>query len=286
MALDITSGDEIILPTYVCKSVAEAIRSVGAVPVFCDVGEKWVMQLANAKTVATHRTKALIVPHMYGVFADVAAFRELDITVIEDCAQAVGDRAERSIAGDIGVFSFHPTKCLTTGEGGMAVSNDSRLNTRMREIRDGRNMEITPRFISPMPDTAAALGLSQLNRYSEALQRRRQMARIYTETIEQICPESLPSCSNANTMYFRFPLKLKGGLNSYEAAFAKRGIVARRGVDRLLHRLSGIADDRFATSVRHYDTTVSLPIYPALTSEELSRCVDAAKDLLSLAESA
>jgi dTDP-4-amino-4,6-dideoxygalactose transaminase len=206
---------------------------------------------------ATHRTKAFdSSAHVWRVRRR-RGIRELDITVIEDCAQAVGDRAERSIAGDIGVFSFHPTKCLTTGEGGMAVSNDSRLNTRMREIRDGRNMEITTRFISPMPDTAAALGLSQLNRYSEALQRRRQMARIYTETIEQICPESLPSCSNANTMYFRFPLKLKGCLNSYEAAFAKRGIVARRGVDRLLHRLSGIADD----SLRNVSAALRLQLY-------------------------
>ena len=277
MGLGVTSGDEVIVPTYVCKSVAEAVCAVGAVPVFCDVGEQWVIEPANAQRVKTTRTKAVIVPHMYGVYADVAAFLPLGISVIEDCAQAVGHRGERRVAGHAAIFSFHPTKCLTTGEGGMAVANDRDLVARMRAIRDGRQNGIVGRLISPMPDTSAALGRSQLARYEQALTRRVEIAGSYVKVVQRVRPDSLPRTALKNTMHFRFPLQLEGGLDACGFGFTKKGITVRRGVDRLLHRLAGLADDGFGTAVRHFGNTISVPIYPALTAEETDRCVDAMK---------
>ena len=94
--LDVGNGDEVVLPTYVCASVLEAVLEVGATPILCDVGRRWVMTLADAKRVASDKTAAIIVPHMYGVFADVESFLPMGVPVIEDCAQAIAGNAVRT----------------------------------------------------------------------------------------------------------------------------------------------------------------------------------------------
>src|SRR5882672_10925683 len=109
-AIGVRSGDEVILPTYVCRSVLEAVLAVEGQPILCDVGEDWVVVHDCVTKLVTPRTKAVIVPHMYGVFADVESFRSIGIPVIEDCAQAIDVDGSRSISGDVAVFSFHPTK--------------------------------------------------------------------------------------------------------------------------------------------------------------------------------
>ena len=114
-ALGVKSGDEFILPTYVCSSVLEAVFTIEAIPVLCDVGDEWVVKSENMSDYINKRTKAIIVPHMYGVFADVSSFREFGVPIIEDCAQALDYKKRRKISGDIAMFSFHPTKCITTG---------------------------------------------------------------------------------------------------------------------------------------------------------------------------
>src|SRR5579862_2405809 len=103
-ALDVGPSHEVVLPTYVCVSVLEAVITVGAKPVLADVGENWVMTHDDAVPLVTSRTRAIIVPHMYGVFADVPSFRSLGIPVIEDCAQGLDDRHARQIEGDIAIF--------------------------------------------------------------------------------------------------------------------------------------------------------------------------------------
>src|SRR5882672_11343027 len=120
-ALGIGSGDEVVLPTYVCPKVPEAVLTTGATPVLCDMSDYWTLKPDNVEPYVSPRTKALIVPHLYGIFSDTRSFHRFGIPVIEDCAQAIGHAGKRPpSSGDIAIFSFHPTKLLTTGEGGMA----------------------------------------------------------------------------------------------------------------------------------------------------------------------
>ncbi len=284
LALGAGPGDEVVLPTYVCHTVLEAVITTGATPVCCDVGQDWVVTAETILPCVNKRTRAVIVPHIYGIFADVSAIRDLGIPVVEDCAQAVAGSGSRAMESDIAVFSFHPTKCLTTGEGGMTVSPNPDLVSVMREIRDGGTDGIKGRLLSPLSDLASALGLSQLSRYAESLKRRKELVHAYFRSLSAVIPESLPQVSDDRTMWYRLPLRLSGGIDVWRRHFAERGIHVRMGVDRLLHRSLDLHDDSYPAAVRHFQETVSLPLYPALTDEEHARVLDAAVEIFSKVE--
>ncbi len=271
LTLDIAKNDEVILPTYVCESVMEAVVSVGAKPILCDVGYNWVMEPKNVVHKISPNTKAIIVPHMYGIFADIIAFKEFNIPIIEDCAQAFGDKSIDKITADIAVLSFHPTKCLTSGEGGMLVSLKNEHIQKARLIRDGSELANTMRLIAPLSDIQAALGISQLKRYPNLLKRRREIAGKYLTTLAAISLKLVNYDAKASSMFFRLPLKVDGGLDKYQVSFFEKGIQIRRGVDKLLHRFMGLNDKNFPVSVELFNQTISIPIYPALSDDEVNR---------------
>lgn len=273
-------GDEVILPTYVCRSVLQAILSVGGKPVLCDVGSNWVMTEKDAKCVFSDRTRAIIVPHVYGIFADIDSFRSLGVPIIEDCAQALDASGKRSARGDIAILSFHPTKCLTSGEGGMAISSEPPILERMRAYRDGSGTNCMSRLFSPLSDLAASLALSQLDRYETGLERRRKIAAIYTDAVESHCPGALNREAMKRSMYFRFPLRIPGGLAVFQKPFSDIGIQVRKGVDTLLHRDTNQDDLMFPVAIELFDTTISIPIYPSLSSSQVSRCAEALTQML------
>ncbi len=273
--ISVSKDDEVILPTYVCQNVLEAVIAIGASPILCDVGPNWVVEPENVSHLITKKTKAIIVPHMYGIFADVKEFKKFGITIIEDCAQAIGDKSIDKINGDIAIFSFQPTKCLSTGEGGMLVSLDENISQRALILRDGAGDKIQERIFSPLSDINSALGLSQLDRYPDFLSKRRKMAGKYLIDISAINQLLINYDAKASSMYFRVPLKINGGLKKYQPLFASEKIHIRNGVDKLLHRLIGIPDAKFPVATNLFNTTISLPIYPALDDEELSRCLNA-----------
>lgn len=278
-ALDVGPGDEVVLPSYVCHSVLEAVRTAGARPVVCDVGEGW---LVTPEAVAPHvspRTRALVIPHLYGIFADIAAFRRFGLPIVEDCAQALG-RCRTSLEGDVAVFSFHPTKCLTTGEGGMAVAVRSDLASTLRTLRDGSPAADGRRHLSPLSDVSGALGLAQLARYERALERRRVLWGRYRNRLEPHLPWICARYPVSRSMFFRFVFRARGGIGAYRGAFLARGVHVRAGVDRLNHRLLGLPDRDFPVSAALLETTISLPCYPAMTDDEHERCVLAALEVL------
>lgn len=265
------NGDEVILPTYVCQNVLEAIITSGATPVLCDVGLNWVVEPENVKPLINKKTKAIIVPHMYGIFADIKEFKKLGVPVIEDCAQAVGDKSIDKINGDIAVFSFQPTKCLTTGEGGMIVTLNENFVNKARELRDGPERSGEKRIFAPLSNINAALGLSQLNRYPVFLERRRKIAGKYLTELSAINQLLINFDAKASSMYFRLPIKIKGGIEKYRPLFDEKKIHIRNGVDKLLHRIMNQSDEKFPVATELFNTTVSIPIYPALNDDELDR---------------
>jgi UDP-4-amino-4-deoxy-L-arabinose-oxoglutarate aminotransferase len=278
-ALGIGAGDDVVLPTYVCSSVMEAAAAAGATPILCDVGDDWVMTPGDVAAAITKTTKAIIVPHMYGIYADIEAFRQFGVAIVEDCAQAVAGRGEKAIAGDAAVFSFHPTKCLTSGEGGMVVTNDAGVAARAKLLRDGNGTGGREVF-SPLSDIAAALASSQLARYGEALRIRREIAGDYFAVLGDAIDPHLRALLESRSMFFRFVLRVPS-FDAAARAFAAEGVIVRKGVDLLLHRLAGLGDERFPKSTELFETTVSLPIYPALTGRERAVCAAAAAKVLA-----
>jgi dTDP-4-amino-4,6-dideoxygalactose transaminase len=183
------------------------------------------------------------------------------------------------------IFSFHPTKCITGGEGGLAVSRNASVLAAMRGFRDGFVAKACVRLFSPLSDLAAGLVLSQLRQYSQALRMRRGIADRYRERFDQVLPGALNRSAMANSMFFRFPVHVSGGLDRFQGHFMSHGVHVRRGVDQLLHRLFGLNDADFPMSIRHFGTTVSLPIYPGLTPDEESVCMRSVSQVFGSARS-
>jgi dTDP-4-amino-4,6-dideoxygalactose transaminase len=277
LALGCKEDDEVILPTYVCREILEAVTSLRAKPVLCDSGPHWNIEASEVQSVLTPRTKIIIAPHLYGIFLNTASLRRFGIPIIEDFAQAFPP-AKRPIrpSGDIAIFSFHPTKCLTTGEGGMCASNDAELLSRLNAIRGGSSNGLTQKVFSPLSDIAATLGLSQLRRYDSFIAKRELIASRYADALKANKNVNFDWYANLESMFFRFPIHLRGGLEMVRESFATRGIVVRRGVDELLHRKLGFSDSQFPNAVRHFESTVSLPIYPSMDPATIEHCVESA----------
>ena len=279
-ALDIGPGDEVIIPSYICREVTEAVLISGAKPIFCDVGQQWVVTAENIKSRIGPLTRAAIIPHLYGIYANTIDFLSLNIPIIEDCSQAFGQAPAWRINGDIATFSFRWSKCITTGEGGMAVSRNPKLVQKMRYLRDGIDSPHR-RIGAPLSDLSSALGLSQLKRYPTFLKRRRQFAVQYKRYLDQIDASLLRDVPYDRSMFYRMPIKVPGGWRVHQSTFWKRGIMVNPGIPELQHSYFQQPDDDFPSSIALLDQTIVLPIYPAMSIEEREYCLKTICDILS-----
>lgn len=198
LALKIGPGDEVIVPDITWIATAAPITYVGATPVFADIDPKtWCLSAESFESCITPRTKAVIPVDLYGNMPDMEAIQEIarkhGIAIIEDAAEAIGSEYKGKKAGsfgDTGVFSFHGSKTLTTGEGGMLVTNREDIYRRVLFLRDhGRppgdkmfwNTEVAYKY--KMSSMQAALGLAQLERIEDLIEKKRQIFRWYQEEL-------------------------------------------------------------------------------------------------------
>jgi UDP-4-amino-4-deoxy-L-arabinose-oxoglutarate aminotransferase len=260
------AGDEVIVPTYVCARVTDAVIATGARPTLADVGVDGNLTVETVQAVRTVATKAVIAVHTFGHPCDLAALRSLGLMVVEDACQAFAISLPAGVTGtlgDVGVYSFQATKCLATGEGGMIVTP---VVTTAG----------VPQGHTAMADLQATLGLAQLARYDSFLDRRRAIAAVYRDAVSAR-PELAAHQPDSDIPLFRFTLRSPSGFEQAVDFFASRGIAARRGVDALLHRAAGLADRQFPTATRLFETTVSLPFYPGLSDAQVERIAAAAR---------
>ncbi|MEJ1968824.1 MAG: DegT/DnrJ/EryC1/StrS family aminotransferase [Rhizomicrobium sp.] len=197
-AMGVGPGDEVIVPESTWIASSAPITYVGATPVFVDVDrETWCMDVGSLTRAITPQTKAVITVDLYGSMPDMDGLRDVlrphGIPLIEDAAEAIGSRLRGKLAGslgDVGTFSFHGSKTMTTGEGGMLVTDDSVLFDRVMRLRDhGRkpgdrmffNEEVG--FKYKMSSMQAALGLAQLERIEELIARKREIFSWYRENL-------------------------------------------------------------------------------------------------------
>lgn len=199
LALGVGPGDEVIVPDATWIASVAPVRYVGATPVFVDIDrESWCLSSAAFEAAITERTKAAIVVDLYGSMPDWDALNaiatERGVTLIEDAAEAIGSRWRDRPAGSFGTlsaFSFHGSKTLTTGEGGMLVLDDDAVLARVLQLRDhGRapgdtmffNEEVGWKY--KMSSMQAALGLAQLERVDELVTRKREIFSWYREALQ------------------------------------------------------------------------------------------------------
>ncbi|MBD0370357.1 MAG: DegT/DnrJ/EryC1/StrS aminotransferase family protein [Pyrinomonadaceae bacterium] len=280
-ALGVGAGDEVIIPTYTCRSVWDAVRATEASAVLCDITDDWCMSAETIRPHVSKQTKAIVLVHTFGIMAEVDEVCALGIPVIEDCCQSLGAKSGECIAGtkgDLCVLSFHATKLLTTGEGGMALANDEKLLRKLRALKQGEDGPLMLRYRQPLTDLQAALGLSQLGNYDNFLQRRHVIAEQYFIELEGL-PVELPQAVKGRSIFFRFPLGVSGEFDAFRRRFDTEGIQVRRGVDSLLHRQCGLSDATFPNATRSFSRTLSIPLYPALSPVDCSRVVEVCRSV-------
>ena len=281
-ALDVGAGDEVIIPTYVCDALHHAVCRTGATPVLADADPTTCsLSAADARARLTARTRCVIVPHAFGLAADVGSFLPLGVPVIEDCAQTLGARLDGRPVGSLGtlaVCSFYATKLLTTGEGG-AVAGPAALLERVRDARDyDQHDDLAPRFNAKLSDLAAALGRSQLARFDAFVARRRAVAARYRERLRG-APCVLPPDAGPRHVYHRFVVEVERPPDVVQASLAARNVAARRPVFRPAHRALGLSG--FPEAERLWARTLSLPCYPTLTDGEIDTVAAALRESLA-----
>jgi len=205
-ALDIGPGDDVILPSFTIISCLNQILRSGARPVFIDaLPDTWNMDAEKVRDAITSRTKVIIVVHIYGLPADIDVItdiaREHGIPIIEDSAEAHGQHLHGKTLGswgDVSTFSFYSNKLITTGEGGMVLTDDDERATRFRQLR---NLSFQPeeRFVHHtigwnyrLTAIQAALGLSQLDRIESLLAHKIEIGRHYQELLAEVPAIQLP----------------------------------------------------------------------------------------------
>ena len=205
-AIGIGAGDEVIMPTFTIISCAMAVTKLGAKPVLVDSdAETWNMNVDELESKITPRSKAILVVHLYGLPVEMDKILEIadkyDLKIVEDAAEMHGQTYKGRCCGsfgDISTFSFYPNKHVTTGEGGMIVTDNEELAKRCRRLRnlcfkeDVRYVhdEISDNY--RFTNLQAAVGLAQLERLDEFVEKKREMGRFYTDNLAGVKGIHLP----------------------------------------------------------------------------------------------
>jgi len=312
LALNLTPGDEVIVPSLTFVATANAIRYTGATPVFADItGESdFNISYQSIQRLITKNTRAIIVVH-YGGYACrmpeiMALAREHNLRVIEDAAHAVGSELEgRKLGswGDLGCFSFFSNKNMTTGEGGMIVTDDEAISQRLHRLRSHGMTTMTwdrhrghawsydvvdLGYNYRIDEIRAALGVVQLRKLETNNARRRQLTQLYHETLQEMVPQitlpfgAHPGISAAHLM----PVLLPHSAN--RVAFMEQ--LKAQGIQTSIHYppihlFSAYQDSRKgAKSLSITEDIaareVTLPLYPTMSDDDIATITHAVCEAL------
>ena len=298
VALGIDPGDEVLVPDLTFVATANVVRYTGATPVLVDADPvTWGLDPADTARKVTSRTRAIIPVHVYGHPVDLDPLLDLGrrrgIKVIEDAAEAHGARYHgRRVGalGEIGAFSFYGNKIITTGEGGIVVTNDGALAERARFLRD-HAMDPKRRYYHPevgfnyrMTNIQAAIGCAQLEQAESILQRRKVIAAAYESGLADlpglVRPPAEPWAENVYWMYSVLVERAFGrDRDTVREGLRGRGVDSRPFFVPLHEQPPYREDGPFPVATRLSRTGINLPSGTGLTTEEIATVCRALHEL-------
>ena len=299
IAAGIKPDDEVIVPSFSFIASTNSVIHAGAVPVFADIAiETGNLTVESIASAVTDKTRAVMIVHQAGVPADLDEISQFcngrGLTLIEDAACAIGSTYKDQIIGsysDLVVFSFHPRKVVTTGEGGMIATSNSDWASRLRRLREhGMSLSAAdrhaaqgvsiesysePGFNFRMTDVQAAIGIVQLSKLDEMVAKRRELAHRYIEafsSIDGIYPVTDPPYGTTNFQSFWIRLDPDLGLSRSKlmSDLDQKGITTRRGI-MTAHReaaCSRFARNPLPVSENLSDNSLILPLYQGMSHAE------------------
>jgi len=295
-ALDIKSGDEVITTAFTFGATTEAIGIVGAVPVFVDIDPAtFNIDASLISGAITKRTKAIMPVHLYGAPADMSSImsiaRRHGLKVIEDCAQAIGaeiDGQKVGTIGDVGCFSFFPSKNLGAyGDGGMAITNDAELATRIAGLRvhGGSQMyyHVELGVNSRLDEIQAAILRVKLPHLEKWVEARRALAQSYKSALQSESRIGLP-CERPGQrhVYHQYTIRVQNR-DYVQHMFEDKGIQTKVYYPVPLHQQPvNLAYANVASSLPHTELAarevLSLPIYPEIPLEDQNRVIQVVRE--------
>ncbi|MFQ5715144.1 MAG: DegT/DnrJ/EryC1/StrS family aminotransferase [Candidatus Scalinduaceae bacterium] len=315
--LDLNPGDEVITTSLTWPATVNMIHLCGGIPVFVDVERNTInLDVLRVEDAITKRTRAIVPVHFAGQSCELDALREIckrrGIALIEDAAHAVGSEYKEKRIGssdNIAVFSFHPIKNITTGEGGMITTHDEETYERLRLLRfHGVDKDAWRRYGKPekegydlhlpgwkynMTDMQAAIGLVQLKRLDKMIERREKLAVLYEDLIRDVRELTLPGkvsypVRHAWHLYTVIVDKEKAGITRDEFMQEMKKLNIGTGLHFLaVHQLSfyrkhyPLPDDSLPETEYISERIVSLPLYSGMKESDVHDVVTAIKDILS-----
>ncbi|MGI9332137.1 MAG: aminotransferase class I/II-fold pyridoxal phosphate-dependent enzyme, partial [Gammaproteobacteria bacterium] len=313
--LGLGPGDEVITPSLTWVSTVNLITLSGAKAVFADVDRDTLMTTADlVKSKLTERTRLIIPVHFAGAALDLEPLRALAqsrvIPLLEDAAHALGTRYADEPVGRRGtaIFSLHPIKNVTTGEGGLLCTDDRAVAERVRSLRfhglgvdafdrerGGRAPQaevLEPGYKYNLPDMNAVLGLSQLGRIEEINRRRGELAALYAEqlgNIDEILPLRIPQYSMRHSWHLyviRVGERARISRDAFMADLKSRGIgtgIHFRAVheQRFYRNARGRQDEDLPNTEWNSARLCSLPLFPDMTDRDVRRVTDAIRAVLA-----
>lgn len=283
LAMNIKKGDNVIIPSFVCTSLLNAVLYTGAEALIVDIErDGFNISATEVKKKINKRTKAVIVPHMFGQAADMKSILKLKVPVIEDCAHSVGAKYLGKPVGTLGtisIYSFYATKMMTTGEGGMVCSNNPQLLNRIKDLREYDQKEkFDLRYNYKMTDFQAALGIMQLSKLPVMIKKRKMIACAYHRAFID-CDIQLPLAKEQrNHIYFRYVVRVKVSKDKLLKHLKNNAIVCAKPVFKPLHRYMHLKG--YKNSETAMKEAVSIPIYPSLSHAEIKKIIKHTKSFL------
>lgn len=315
LALGLKSGDEVIVPAFTWVTSAHCAEYVGAKAVFVDVDlNTFNIDPAKIEESITPRTRAIVAVHLFGLAAAMDTIMEIarkhGLAVIEDAACAIGTTyggVPVGGIGDIGCFSFHPRKVITTGEGGLVTTRSDEIATRVKSLRNHGGTGPAPGadptrpyamgtfemlgFNLRLSDIQAAVGVAQMRKLDDLLAERRRIALRYSTLLAPLQDDLRIPLDDPGHTYQSYVIRiLRGGnaaRNRIMDALAASDIQTRPGT-HAVHRLGYYANkyhlstDQFPNACIAEDTTITLPIFPSMREDDVETVLRVLKDALAV----
>jgi perosamine synthetase len=282
LALGIGSGDEVIVPSFTFAATANSVALTGATPVFVDIDPKtYNLDPALIEAAITKKTKAIQVVHLYGLPADMPKIVEIakrhNLLVIEDAAQAhlasINGQPVGTF-GDAAIFSFYPTKNMTSGEGGMIVFANS-AHTRIARLLRNQGMETRYQneivgFNLRMTDIHAALGISQLKQVLKWTQIRQDNASYLSSKIINVEVPVVPV--GFNHVYHQYTIRIRNNRDLFAQKLTELGVGNSVYYPTQVHKLPSFNQNlRLVNTQEATEQVLSLPVHPSLSKKDLNK---------------
>jgi perosamine synthetase len=289
LALGVDENSEVIIPSFTCAALLNAILYIRAKPVIVDVDlDDFNIDFKEVKKYISKKTKAIIVPHMFGYPAkNIKEIIELGIPVIEDTTQSIGAKIDGEMVGKFGIInilSFYATKMITTfGEGGIILTNNKKIYSIIKDLKEyDKKRKFKLRYNYKLSEVQAIMGLQQIEKIEYFVNKRRKLFEYYKNRLKN-CKniKIFEPLRNTEPVFYRFIIQITGKENIDEiiANYKKFDIEVAKPIFLPLDKYY-YGKFICKNSELLYNTTLSLPIYPSLNEKEVNYISKITKKIL------